>query len=110
MWFSNYIAPFLQTDDVLARMMDDRSSEACRTLLGHSGPVYRVAFSPDRQLLLSCSEDSSSKMDHFIYNGLNCVPMHDLLIFFINLQFAYGHCSHGPVLFAIKAIPIQFGM
>lgn len=48
-------------EDVLARMMDDRSSEACRTLLGHSGPVYRVAFSPDRQLLLSCSEDCSSK-------------------------------------------------
>lgn len=61
--FVHYIHQCLQyfLDDVLARMMDDRSSEVCRTLLGHSGPVYRVAFSPDRQLLLSCSEDSSSK-------------------------------------------------
>jgi len=49
-------------DDVLARMMDDRSAESCRTLLGHSGPVYRVAFSPDRSLLLSCSEDTSSML------------------------------------------------
>ncbi|KAK3924319.1 Transcription initiation factor TFIID subunit 5 [Frankliniella fusca] len=51
-----------EAEDVLARMMDDRSSEVCRTLLGHSGPVYRVAFSPDRQLLLSCSEDSSIRL------------------------------------------------
>lgn len=61
MLLSFHILFYDPIDDVLARMMDDRSSEACRTLLGHSGPVYRVAFSPDRQLLLSCSEDTSSK-------------------------------------------------
>lgn len=46
-------------DDVLVRMMDDRSAETSRTLHGHNGPVYRVAFSPDRTLLLSCSEDTT---------------------------------------------------
>jgi WD40 repeat protein len=46
-------------DDVLVRMMDDRSAETSRILHGHNGPVYRVAFSPDRILLLSCSEDTT---------------------------------------------------
>jgi len=50
---------FCFADDVLVRMMDDRSAETSRTLHGHNGPVYRVAFSPDRMLLLSCSEDTT---------------------------------------------------
>ncbi|KAF5303075.1 hypothetical protein FQR65_LT08404 [Abscondita terminalis] len=45
-------------EDVLVRMMDERSGEASRSLFGHSGTVYSVSFSPDRTLLLSCSEDS----------------------------------------------------
>ena len=43
--------------------MDDRNSEMLRTLLGHSGPVFRITFSPDRTLLLSCSEDTTSKKE-----------------------------------------------
>jgi transcription initiation factor TFIID subunit 5 len=42
--------------------MDDRTAETSRTLLGHSGPVYRCSFSPDRTLLLSCSEDTSIRL------------------------------------------------
>lgn len=50
-------------DDVLVRMMDDRrGAEKCRTFLGHSGPVYRCSFSPDRQMILSCSEDCSIRL------------------------------------------------
>lgn len=49
-------------DDVLVRMMDDRTSETARNLYGHSGPIYSLSFSPDRNLLLSSSEDTTSKI------------------------------------------------
>ena len=48
-------------DDVLVRMMDDRTSETARNLYGHSGPVYSLSFSPDRNLLLSSSEDTTGE-------------------------------------------------
>lgn len=41
--------------------MEDRSAETTKTLLGHTGPVYKTSFSPDRSLLISCSEDGTSK-------------------------------------------------
>lgn len=31
------------------------------TLVGHSGPVYGASFSPDRNYLLTCSEDKTGK-------------------------------------------------
>lgn len=49
-------------DDVLHRMMDDNSGESSKTLLGHSGPIYALSFSPDRTTLLSCSEDGSIRL------------------------------------------------
>jgi len=49
-------------DDVLVRMMDDRSAEQSRTLAGHSGPIHGVSFSPDRTLLLTCSEDGTIRL------------------------------------------------
>ncbi|KAL1124566.1 hypothetical protein AAG570_001190, partial [Ranatra chinensis] len=51
-----------EAEDVWARIMDDRNAEMTRILYGHSGPVYRVSFSPNRTLLLSCSEDSSVRL------------------------------------------------
>ncbi|XP_075214513.1 TATA-box binding protein associated factor 5 [Lycorma delicatula] len=51
-----------EAEDVLARIMDDRNAEACRVLLGHSGPIYSVAFSPDKSLLLSSSEDTTVRL------------------------------------------------
>jgi len=48
-------------EDVLVRMMDERTSETARNLYGHSGPIYGLSFSPDRNLLLSSSEDTTSK-------------------------------------------------
>lgn len=42
-------------------MMDDRSSEVQRTLVGHAGPIYKLSFSPDRSLLLSASEDTTGE-------------------------------------------------
>lgn len=49
-------------DDVLIRMLDDRKAETSRVLHGHSGPVYRTAFAPDRTMLLSCSEDCTIRL------------------------------------------------
>lgn len=51
-----------EADDVLVRMMDERTGEKCRTLFGHSGPVYRLSFSIDKTLLLSCSEDGTIRL------------------------------------------------
>uniref|UniRef100_UPI00358F1E56 transcription initiation factor TFIID subunit 5-like isoform X2 n=1 Tax=Myxine glutinosa TaxID=7769 RepID=UPI00358F1E56 len=49
-------------DDVLERVWDDRTSSEFKLLLGHGGPVYATAFSPDRANLLSCSEDGSVRL------------------------------------------------
>lgn len=49
-------------EDVLVRMMDDRTGESARTFYGHSGPVYRCAFAPEKNMLLSCSEDSTIRL------------------------------------------------
>ena len=49
-------------DDVLHRMMDDSTAEQSKLLLGHSGPVYGLSFSPDRTMLLSCSEDGTIRL------------------------------------------------
>lgn len=53
-------------EDVLVRMMDDRTSETTKNLYGHSGPIYSLSFSPDRNLLLSSSEDTTSEF-HMLY-------------------------------------------
>lgn len=42
--------------------MDERSGETSRSLFGHNGTIYAVSFSPDRSLLLSCSEDTSIRL------------------------------------------------
>ena len=48
-------------DDVLERMMDNRTAEDSKLLLGHNGPVYGSSFSNDRSYLTSCSEDGTGK-------------------------------------------------
>lgn len=51
-----------ESADISARMLDDRSGETTRSFLGHTGPVYRCAFAPEMNLLLSCSEDSTIRL------------------------------------------------
>ncbi|CAG0882185.1 unnamed protein product [Cyprideis torosa] len=48
--------------DVYARMLDESTASAQKTLYGHSGPVYGASFSLDRTLLLSCSEDGMIRL------------------------------------------------
>lgn len=51
-----------EADDIYKRMLDDAKTFDNKTLCGHSGPVYGVSFSPCRQFLLSCSEDSTIRL------------------------------------------------
>lgn len=52
-----------EASDVLVRMMDEQAGgDTCRTLYGHAGAVYRLAFSPCRALLLSCAEDATVRL------------------------------------------------
>merc|ERR1711953_529565 len=60
-------------DDVLHRMMDESISEISKNLHGHAGPVYGLAFSPDRSQLLSCSEDGTITLfENFCWACLGC--------------------------------------
>ncbi|KAL3280921.1 hypothetical protein HHI36_004148 [Cryptolaemus montrouzieri] len=52
----------IEAEDLMVRIMNERTGEVSRTLAGHSGPVYSVSFSPDRTLLLSCSEDATIRL------------------------------------------------
>jgi len=56
----SYPKILLFIEDVLVRMMDDRTGETMKVLHGHTGPVYAISFSPDRSQLVSASEDASS--------------------------------------------------
>lgn len=47
--------------------MDERTSESVKLLYGHSGPVNCLSFSPDKNLLLSCSEDTTGKIEYFLF-------------------------------------------
>ncbi|KPJ15131.1 Transcription initiation factor TFIID subunit 5 [Papilio machaon] len=51
-----------EAGDVLVRMMEERDRDTCRTLYGHSGPVYKVGFDLFKTMLLSCSEDSTIRL------------------------------------------------
>ena len=77
-------------DDISKQMLDDENTFNTRTLCGHSGPVYGVSFSPCRQLLISCSEDTTIRLwslqtwtNVCIYRG-HCFPVW-------NVEF----CPHG---------------
>lgn len=47
------------TDDIYRQMLDDSKATQSISLHGHAGPVYALSHSPDKRLILSCSEDST---------------------------------------------------
>lgn len=74
----------IEAEDLSKRMMDDEKTFDTRTLCGHSGPVYGVSFSTDRQMLLSCSEDTTIRAwslqtwtNVCVYKG-HCYPVWDI--------------------------------
>lgn len=85
-------------DDVLYRMMDDRSGVEMRVLLGHSGPVTAVSFSPDHTYLISSSEDSTIRLWSLLtwtnvvcYKG-HCFPIWDVK--FSPHGYYFASCGH----------------
>ena len=42
----------------LERLREQHGSE-CKRLVGHSGPVFGLSFSPDNRYLVTCSEDKT---------------------------------------------------
>jgi len=73
-----------EADDVSYRMMDDKNLGEVTVLKGHNGPVYGLSFSPDRTLLISCSEDSTIRLwslqtwtNICCYRG-HCFPVWDV--------------------------------
>lgn len=53
-------------DDVLQRIMEDRSAETTKTLIGHTRSVTKISFSPDKTLLISSSVDGTGESVIFI--------------------------------------------
>jgi hypothetical protein len=87
-------------------------------LFGHSGPLYASSFSPDNQLLITCSEDKTGKE---MMNGQTflwvCLFVFFLIIlsslpFCFSLQFDCGTWTAKPdlTLPVIVDTTIQFGM
>lgn len=91
-----------EVEDVLTRMMDDKSTTDLKVLHGHSGPIYGLSFSPDRSLLLSASEDATSKNEVWSTDNM-------MSNVFASFQFDYGACKLGPTFAATKATVFQCG-
>ncbi|XP_068145738.1 transcription initiation factor TFIID subunit 5 [Drosophila tropicalis] len=50
-----------ESADINVRMLSN-NGESTRSFFGHTGPVYRCAFAPEMNLMLSCSEDSTIRL------------------------------------------------
>ena len=63
-YFKNYndIKTRIQLPHLLNITMILFDISASITLHGHNGPIYGLSFSPDRSLLLSCSEDGTIRL------------------------------------------------
>lgn len=67
-----------EADDVLERMMDDRSGSDFKTLLGHGMSVNAVSFSPDRNFLVSASSDGTIRLWSLMtWSNLVCYKGHN---------------------------------
>ena len=78
--------------------MPTNSTEAYTTLIGHSGPVYSVSFSPDNRFLISASQDSTIRL-WSVKTGANlvCYKSHNFAVWtvqFSPLGYYFASGSH----------------
>lgn len=60
-----------ESDDVLERIMDEKTASESKILYGHSGPVYAVSFSPDRLELQPKHEELAVYVEvHYVRNKI----------------------------------------
>ncbi|KNC73746.1 hypothetical protein SARC_13697 [Sphaeroforma arctica JP610] len=72
-------------------LMDDTSATLDKTLLGHSGPVYRTAFSPCNKFLFSASEDSTVRLWSLLtHSNLVCYKGHNYPVWDLDVA-SVGH-------------------
>lgn len=86
-----------ESDDVFLKMMDEHNVEV-KIFYGHNGPVYGLSFSPCKDLLLSCSEDSTIRLwslltwtNVVVYKG-HCFPVWGVK--FSPQGYYFASCSH----------------
>jgi len=78
-------------DDVLERMLDDRTASESKMLLGHSGPIFALSFSSDRQFLLSSSEDASIRLWSLVtFTNLIAYKGHNFAVWTVR----FAPCGH----------------
>lgn len=86
------------SDDVLERMMDARTSADVKSLIGHSGPVYATDISQDKKFLISSSEDGCIRLWSLLtWSNLVCYKGHQYPVW--DTKFSpHGHyfvsCGH----------------
>ena len=90
-----YIFDVVCIDDIMERIMDERTASDSKQLKGHSGPVYATSFSPDRNFLLSSSQDGTGK---FII----------LFQFVLVYQILIIHCNQSGNIIIISLTSIFF--
>ena len=78
-----------ESDDILNMMFDEQSGADHRTLVGHSGPVFSVSFSPDKYYILSGSEDGTSNYGPQPPSNIRSAESETGFLVF---QFVFGAC------------------
>ncbi|XP_050418483.1 transcription initiation factor TFIID subunit 5 [Patella vulgata] len=78
-------------DDVLERMMDDKTGGEFKRLSGHSGPVYSTCFSSDRTSMISSSEDGTIRLWSLqTWSNLVCFKGHNYPVWDVKFS-PHGH-------------------
>ncbi|CAI2169147.1 15336_t:CDS:10 [Funneliformis geosporum] len=76
----------------------ERVGSDCKKLLGHSGPVFGLSFSPDNRYIISCSEDRTARLWSIdSYTNLVCYRGHNSPVWdvdFSPLGFYFVTASH----------------